>query len=139
MSRSGYDSPDGDYDQWSSIRWAGQLASAMRGKRGQAFLLELVQALEAMPEKRLIADDLIRGGEVCAIGSVGKRRGVDMTGLDPCDYDTLSGVFGIAHQLVREIEYQNDEASSSKESPEARWQRMRDWAIGRLLPVEEPA
>lgn len=130
MSRAGY-SDDGDCDQWSLIRWRGQVASAIRGRRGQDFLLELIAALDALPEKILIDDDLQRGANVCAIGSVGLRRGVDMSQIDPYDYDTLAGKFGIAHQLVREIEYTNDEASWGL-TPEQRWKFVRDWALSNL-------
>ena len=129
MSRAGYSD---DIDHWALIRWRGQVASAMKGKRGQAFLRELIDALDAMPEKRLIAGELQEGGNVCAIGSVGARRGLDMSGLDPHDPETLSGAFGIAHQLVREIEFMNDEAVCWNETDEQRWSRMRAWAVENL-------
>ena len=133
MSRSGYDD---DIDQWAMIRWRGQVASAIRGKRGQAFLRELVEALDALPEKRLITYNLSSGGNVCAIGSVGLKCGVDMNVLDPYDSERLSAVFGIADQLVREIEFMNDEAAYYSETPEQRWQRMRAWAVSL---IKEPA
>lgn len=128
MSRAGYSD---DIDTWSLIRWRGQVASAIRGRRGQAFLRELIEALDALPEKRLIAHDLQAGNNVCAIGSVGLRRGVDMSALDPEDPDTIAGVFGIAQQLVREVECMNDEAHWN-DTPENRWQRMRAWAVENL-------
>lgn len=57
MSRHGYtDSCD---DNFALIRWRGAAKSAIRGKRGQAFLRELLAALDAMPEKRLIARELV--------------------------------------------------------------------------------
>ncbi len=129
MSRSGY-SDDCDMD-WGLIRWRGQVASAIRGKRGQAFLRELVEALDAMPEKRLIAHELQAGGEVCAIGSVGARRGIDMTKLDPEDYDGIAHTFGVASPLVQEIEFENDDAFWNA-TPEQRWQHMRAWAVSNL-------
>ena len=134
MSRSGY-SDDYDLENWDLIRWRGQVASAIRGKRGQAFLRELVAALDAMPEKRLIANELESFGNVCAIGSVGMQRGVDMTKLDPDDYDRIAATFGIAPQLVQEIEWMNDEAYFG-ETPEGRWKFMRDWAIRKLKTPE---
>ena len=123
MSRSGY-SEDND-DNWEFIKWRGQVASTIRGKRGQAFLRELIDALDAMPEKRLIAGDLRRGDEVCALGAIGVKRGIDLEQLDPYDYDTLSNVFGVGHQLVQEIEWINDEYGHA---PEHRWQTVREWA-----------
>lgn len=130
MSRSGY--VDDFDDPRSLTMWRGQVASAIRGKRGQAFLRELQQALDAMPTKRLIAHELKQDGEVCALGSVGIRRGVDLGALDPDDYDKLAEVFGIAHQLVREIEWLNDEWWGS-DSPEQRWQRVRDWCDSNIM------
>lgn len=129
MSRSGY--IDDDIDQWALIRWRGQVASAIKGRRGQAFLQELIDALDAMPEKSLIAHELEQDGNVCAIGSVGVRRGTDMSGLDPEDPNGISTVFGIASQMVQEIEYMNDERGWN-ETPEQRWQRMRKWAASNL-------
>jgi hypothetical protein len=67
MSRSGY-SDDFDFDNLALGRWRAQVASAIRGARGQAFLCELVVALDALPEKKLIAHDLESNGNVCAIG-----------------------------------------------------------------------
>ena len=130
MSRSGYD--EGCDDNWALICWRGQVASAIRGKRGQAFLRELIDALDAMPEKELIAERLQEGDKVCALGAVGAKRGVNLESLDPHDHETLSGVFGIAHQLIQEIEYMNDEAWSVDRTPEGRWQRVRDWAAKQL-------
>lgn len=140
MSRSGYND---DIDQWALIKWRGQVASAIRGKRGQAFLRDLAASLDAMPEKRLIAHDLQKDvpafvppqfskAEVCAIGSLGVARGIDMRVLDPEDYDAIADAFGVAHQLVQEIEFENDEGAWGLETPEGRWGRMREWVRGRI-------
>lgn len=129
MSRSGYSD---DYDRRDVAMWRGQVASAIRGKRGQAFLRELIAALDAMPDKKLITNELKMGAQVCALGAVGVRRGISMDDLDPGDHSTLAGVFGIAHQLVQEIEWENDEARYDK-TPEDRWKRMRDWAERQLI------
>lgn len=125
MSRSGY--VDDDCDNWSHIKWRGQVASAIRGKRGQSFLRDLRDALDAMPNKRLIANDLIRQGDVCAIGALGVARGTQMDDLDPDEYYDVAKRFGIAHQLAQEIVWMNDECACWKESPESRWCRMRAW------------
>lgn len=129
MSRSGY-SDDCD-DPWGLIRWRGAVASSIRGKRGQAFLRELVEALDAMPDKRLIPNDLEHAGNVCAIGSVGLMRGVDMTGLDPDEPDQIAATFGIASPLVQEIEFLNDEAYYGS-TAEGRWRFMRNWAASHI-------
>lgn len=121
MSRSGC-SDDGDHINL----WRGTVASAIRGRRGQAFLRELAAALDAMPEQRLIEGDLIRDGEVCAMGAVGVRRGVDLAKLYPDDYEHIAHVFGIAWPLVQEIEWINDDYWRD-ETPEQRWTRVREW------------
>lgn len=74
MSRSGYID---DCEQWDLIRWRGQVASAMRGKHGQAFLLETWKAMQSLPERKLISGELVDeyDGSICAIGAVGKIRG----------------------------------------------------------------
>lgn len=126
MSRSGYD--DCIDDNWALIKYRGQVASATRGQRGQQFFRDLVTALDAMPDKRLIARELEHEGCVCAIGSVGKMRGVEMTNLDPDDAETVAGTFDIAHQLAREVVWENDEGGAWDETPERRWSRMRAWA-----------
>lgn len=135
MSRSGYNDDDCECDTAAALalgRWRAQVASAIRGQRGQTFLQEMVAALDAMSEKRLIANDLVRDGQVCAIGALGAARGIDMSRLDPDDYDAVADAFGIAHQLAQEIVWANDEAGSYKETPEARWQRMREWVANRI-------
>ena len=65
MSRSGYTD---DIDQWDLIRWRGQVASTIRGKRGQAFLLEMWRAMQALPAHKLTRDELENeyDGAVCA-------------------------------------------------------------------------
>ena len=141
MSRSGYTE---DCDGWDLIRWRGQVASALRGKRGQDFLREMLMALDSLPAKRLIAEELEADGEVCALGSVGRARGLDMSSLDPCDHKDLAGVFGVAHQMIQEIEYENDEFRT--EDPERRFARIRAWVVSQVIvrpeelePQEEPA
>lgn len=131
MSRSGYSD---ELDNWELICWRGAVASAIRGKRGQAFLRELADAMDAMPEKRLIAHDLERDGEYCALGVVAAKRGVDVKPLDPFEYDDIAAAMDIPKTLVCEIEYHNDECGGwcGPETPEQRWKRMRRWVASRL-------
>jgi hypothetical protein len=130
MSRAGYSD---DLDQWDLIRWRGQVASAIRGKRGQAFLRDLVAALDALPSKRLIAHELkAEDGEVCALGALGLVRNIDMERLDPDEPDDVAAAFGIAQQLAREVVYMNDEYGP--ETPEQKFTRMRDWVASLIKP-----
>lgn len=113
MSRSGYseggDDCDGWSDSWASIRWRGAVASAIRGKRGQKTLQELAAALDAMPHKALAAESLVTvDGEFCALGVLGAARGLDMSGIDTDNHDTVSRAFGIARAMAAEIMDAND-------------------------------
>ena len=133
MSRAGY-SDDAD-DQWAYICWRGAVTSSIRGKRGQAFLKEMLAALDGMVFHELIANDLEKDGAVCALGAVGRRRQLDMSGWDPHDYETIAGRFGITGPLAREIVFVNDEWSYG-DTPRQRWERMRKWIADQ---IREPA
>ena len=128
MSRSGYVDDICD-DILAYGRYRGRLASAIRGKRGQKFLKELAAAMDAMPEKVLISGELINeDGDCCAIGVVCKSRGLSVDGVDPEDYDQVADLVDISSELVREIEYENDEDCwGLSESSRERWIYMRKW------------
>lgn len=130
MSRSDYSD---DIDNWDLIRWRGQVASSIRGKRGQQLLKELAEALDAMPVKRLIANELKSEKGYCALGVVGEKRGINLDEIEPCDRETISKEFNISEQLAQEIAYQNDEMSASWNSPEERWKYMRGWVEDNLI------
>lgn len=136
MARHGY--IDDDWTPETAL-WRGRVASAIRGRRGQAMLRELVAALDAMPEKRLVARQLqTKDGDCCAIGSLCRAKGRDLTEhADDDEYDLqelngdLAAMLDVAECLVQEIEYENDEGGW-KETPEQRWERMRRWAVKRI-------
>jgi hypothetical protein len=154
MSRSGY--TDDCDDDLAAGRYIAALKSAKNGKRGQAFFRELLAALDAMPEKALIANELEADGEFCALGVLGHARGIDMSQLDPEDPDTIAKVFGIATSLAREVVYHNDEHFEDHEwievagpprqpwqravevympkpkAAERRWRYMRDWVAKQI-------
>lgn len=131
MSRSGY-SDDCYDDDNSGYLYRGAVMSAIRGRRGQAFLKEMLAALDALPEKKLIYGELEQDGAVCAIGAVGKARGVDMTEIDPEDAETVAATFKIAPAMAREVVYENDDEYRVKETPEARFIRMRKWVADQI-------
>jgi hypothetical protein len=136
MSRSGY-SDDYD-DQWGLICWRGAVASAIRGKRGQAFLREMLAAMDALPEKKLISGDLVDAdGCACALGTVALARGTDVSGVDPEDHSAVAPIFGIADALAREVMFENDEGSYSAETSEQRFARMHRWIEEQLIEWSE--
>jgi hypothetical protein len=61
--------------------WQANVERSLRGRAGQRALRELLEALEALPDKRLIEGHLVKDGEVCTLGalvvekkSLGRRR-----------------------------------------------------------------
>jgi hypothetical protein len=159
MSRSGYDD---DCDNWALIRWRGAVTQAIRGQRGQAMLRELVQALDALPEKRLAADSLVNAdGDYCALGALGRARGMDLAAIDPDDRHAVARAFGVAEALAAEVMWENDSGVMDdrravnfevcgpmrrweshmqlrwEPNPNAariRWEQMRAWAVANLKP-----
>lgn len=159
MSRSGYSD---DCDGWALIRWRGAVNAAIRGKRGQQALRDIVAALDALPEKRLVSGSLeTPEGEFCTLGALGRARGLDMQTIDPEDRQAVADAFGIAEALAAEIMFENDEdfcGGSDREyfnltvcgpmrpweshtqlrwrtdpkAAEKRWSRMRQWAQAQL-------
>lgn len=132
MSRSNYSY---DFDTWALIRWRGAVSSAIRGKRGQEFLKELLAALDAMPYKVLASESLVTAdGDYCTLGALGAKRGIDLAIIDPDDSLTVAQTFGVSEALAREIVYENDECGSyaRKETPAERWTRMRKWVSDHL-------
>lgn len=139
MGRSGY--TDEDDDNTHGL-WRGAVERAIFGKRGQAFLREMGAALDAMPVKELVADDVVRSdGKVCAIGAVALARKVDVSSLDITDQEEVGKTFGIARSLAAEIAYENDDDFGARnETPAQRWHRMRQWVRTHTVgsPSERP-
>lgn len=141
MSRSGYIDDLGDDDPLAYGRWRGRLMSSIRGKNGQAFLREIIEALDALPEKRLVANSFAEpdGQNFCTLGAVGHKRGVDLAQFaeqiadDDLDQGSVAGVFGISYVLACEIMAENDDCGPHHETPEQRWSRMRRWAERHLI------
>lgn len=134
MSRSGYSD---DCDGWALIRWRGAVASAIRGRKGQALLAELATALDALPTKELVAHTFHgEAGAVCTLGAICTTRGVEMPAesLTNPDYwddyenppEFANRALGIPSSLAAEIMWLNDEGEWH-ETPAGRWRRMRAW------------
>jgi len=123
MSRANYSE---DCYGWELICWRGAVKSAIRGKRGQDILSDMAKALDAMPIKRLISEELIsKEGEVCALGAVAKYKSLPVDNIDPQNAAQVSRIFNIAEALAREIAYINDDGYSI--TPEDRWKVVRKW------------
>ena len=131
MSRSGYSD---DCGGWDLICWRGAVKSALSGKRGQAFLVELRDAMDAMPDKRLVTDTLEADGQFCTLGVLGAKRGLDMASIDAHCRESVSQAFGIAEAMAAEVVFENDECGWN-ETPEQRWLRMRKWVDDHIKEV----
>lgn len=132
MSRSGYSD---DLPPQERARWRGAVERAIRGKRGQRLLREMRTALEAMDERRLISDVLEASDgsyDVCALGAVGRSRGLEMRFLDPEDLHQIAAHFDCARALAAEVVYENDEGGPRRETPEQRWIRVHAWVVENL-------
>jgi hypothetical protein len=105
---------------------------AIAGKRGQAFLRELVVSLDALPIKRLTVGALVEGDGYCALGAVGRHREIAMVEGVEVDRSEAAELFGIAPSMAAEIMYENDEGNWSHETPEQRHSRIREWAVSNL-------
>lgn len=141
MSRSGY-AEDGDHDDYrGAALYRGAVMSAIRGKRGQKLLRDLADALDAMPDKRLITDALEADGEYCALGALACAKGIDVSSVDPEDQTSVAKVFGVAESLICEIVYINDECAPIYDyvpfevcGPMRRYERHRTFL---RVPIED--
>lgn len=164
MSRSGYSDDFGDDDPLALGRYRAQVMSAVRGRRGQALLKELLSALDSMPDKRLVAGELEADGQYCALGVVGQARGLNLATIDTYDAEALGAKFNIAEQLAREIMWVNDDHVSDTRWVEVeicgplqrwqdrfasvrvpnenagaeRWTEVRNWAASHIAPSTNP-
>lgn len=109
MSRSGY-TDDYDCDGRGNV-YRGAVAQALRGARGQKALREIAEAMDAMQNKVLAAESLVTAdGEFCTLGVLGAARGIDMSQVDPEDWEAVARMFDVAPAMVREVVWENDES-----------------------------
>ena len=127
MGRANY-SDDGEYLEL----WRGAVDRAIYGKRGQEFLRDMLVALDSLPEKVLIAEDIVNEhGDLCALGAVARHRRINAVELDPEDHETLSVTFKISRAMVQEIEYVNDEYWPEA-TPQQRFAIVREWVTKKI-------
>lgn len=129
MSRSGYSDA---LENWSLIRWRGAVASAIRGKAGQAFIRETIAALDALPMRCLAAGEFAAHGTYCTLGAVAHARGIPCDELDPEDPRQVAARLGIPRALAAELMFLNDEPPFFGETQSARFERMRALLAGML-------
>ena len=130
---------------WEPWQAAGALQSAIRGRRGQQLLRDLIAGLDALPAPELAAGALEdpETGCVCALGAVRIQRGAEAVPLriDPTDPDAvfdwrdMADWFDISATLANEVLTQNDynTVGNDEQSRRIRWRSVRAWAVGNLL------
>jgi hypothetical protein len=123
--------------------WRGAVTKAIKGKRGQAFLLKLKESLEALPQKRLAKNLVCKDGEVCAIGSLVARQGGDISRFEKyIDHgvvdEKLSDHFDVAPALVKEVMFENDQDFGwTNDNPEQRYIRMLNWVNENIVKASQ--
>jgi hypothetical protein len=91
VSRAGYSD---DNDNPACYLWGSIVDRAAKGKRGRAFLTELAAALDAMPVKELVANELEMGGQFCTLGAICHAKGISLADIaHSCDWPTaITGI-----------------------------------------------
>jgi hypothetical protein len=117
--------------------WRGNVERAIKGKKGQEFFRELLAALDALPNKRLIPHELVsEDGECCALGAVALARKMDVASVDESEPEEVAAALGIRSMLAQEVAYMNDEYQR-RNTPEERWQRIRNWVSSNIASGEK--
>jgi len=138
---------DEDFNN-QSLLWEANQERCIRGRKGQAALRELEAALLALPEKRLITDELENArGDVCAIGALVRFKGKE----NPMIGDSFGGAednltinadeieratidlaqeLGVPRLVALAVVRENDEDHyyyPATITPEQRYERMLKW------------
>lgn len=126
MSRSGYTEADCDPEEMLRVYgWQANVRRCIAGRKGQAFLWELYQALEALPHRELVQGALLdtSSGSVCSLGALAVHRKMSIppefciSGADdePDEYEfaaAMGPLFDIRDMLAREVMFENDEGDT---------------------------
>lgn len=156
--RIGY-SDEEDYPGQFGL-WQGNCQRSLKGRAGQAALRELEAALLALPDKRLIAEELMDdNGAVCGIGAVAKFRGViteEMRAQGEHDMEGVGVDLGMPRLVAWKIVEMNDLQFSGTNllfaegpyrwpaeqpyayievTPEQRYERMLKWVREQITPA----
>jgi len=127
-------------------RYEAAKRSTLRGRRGQAFLRELIAALDALPRPELSAGALgnRRTGCVCALGAVALAQGDSFEDLakDNGNWspEDAADWYGISPTLANEIIGANDDwrDGNSLDVRRSRWRHVRAWAVANLIEPPQP-
>ena len=137
---------DYGFEPWMEGQQAGALQSAIRGRRGQQLLRDLVAGLDALPEPELSAGALEdeATGCCCAFGAVRRYRGAAAVPLyfDPMEEDLdpphYAEPFHVAPALAWAVVETNEGWSDSNQESarRQRWAKVWAWAVGKVVGVQ---
>jgi hypothetical protein len=138
--------------------WQGNCQRSLHGKAGQVALRELESALLALPEKRLIAEQLQDDwGDVCAIGAVAMQRNAiteEMKADAEYDMERIGEDLGMPRLVAWKVVEQNDLQFNGNDlvllegpyrwpaeqpyayvpiTPEQRYERMLAWVQSQIV------
>jgi hypothetical protein len=146
MSRITY-CDDEDFQNQAYL-WEANQERSIKGRKGQAALRELEAALLALPEKRLIANELENSkGEVCAVGALAKFKGKEnpMVGdsfgdegltLNEDEIERVTVRFatelGVPSMVAVAVVHENDDCWSVNITPEQRYEKVLNWTRRQL-------
>ena len=129
-------------------RYEAAKRSTLRDRRGQAFLRELIAALDALPRPELSEGALGDSdtGCVCALGAVALAQGDPFEELakDEGNWspEDAAGWYDISPTLANEIISANDDwrDGNSPDVRQSRWRHVRAWAVANLIepPTNTP-
>jgi len=111
------------------------LERSINSKRGQAFLRELILALNALPEKILIYGDFENSDGYCVMGACLKYRNLNVREIDDSN-EGLGSIFNIHTEFIEKVIDVND-SPRIIETQTKRWHRVRDWAVSNLKTKEK--
>lgn len=147
MRRSCYSDDFGDDNTWQLPFFRANVDRSLRGRKGQARLRELRDALLVLPVKALEAETFADGTstapKVCALGAwaLAKRGGDPAAAFalvgrsDADDHDTAQVLepHGWPRLVVLETIYINDDGNYWRpETPEQRYTRVLAWVESNL-------
>ena len=137
---------DYDFEPWMPGQQAGALKSAIRGRRGQRLLLDLVAGLDALSVPELSAGALEdeATGCCCALGAVRRYRGPAAVPLyyhpkeEDLDPPHFAKPFNVAPALAYAVVEANEGWSDSnvESARRQRWKAVRAWAVRHLAGVK---
>jgi hypothetical protein len=116
--------------------WQANCRRSISGKQGQQELIQMREALLALPEKRLIHGLLANEqGEVCAIGAYARHKGIDISKFDPEDYSDEVGIEAGMPQMVAWTVVAQNDMDFDHMTPEARYEATLRW-LDRVIETD---